>query len=45
MTKLICKVCKRIICEDIDRIKDTKWIQCSCGREPFLNPNYEGKDD
>jgi len=39
-----CKECKKIICEDIERIKDVKWLVCSCGREPFLNPAYEGAE-
>lgn len=39
-------VCKKIICEDIERIKDVKWLSCPyCNREPFLNPYFEEKDD
>ena len=31
-----------IICEDINKIKDLKYISCpNCNREPFLNPYYE----
>lgn len=45
MTQLVCKVCQMIVCEDIDRIKDVKEIQCpNCGRI-FLNPFWEGKDE
>jgi rubredoxin len=41
MTKMQCKVCKCIITEDIDRVKDVKAIQCPvCGRI-FENPYYE----
>lgn len=41
MTAMACKVCKCIITEDIDRIKNVKRIQCpTCGRE-FDNPYYE----
>jgi hypothetical protein len=44
MKQLQCKFCNTIICEDIERIKDVKWITCpNCDREPFLNPYYDEK--
>lgn len=46
MTQMVCKVCKKIICEDINKIIDVKWISCPyCNREPFLNPYFEEKND
>jgi hypothetical protein len=44
--EMLCKICKMIICEDTDKIKDIKWIQCpNCDRESFLNPYYNGRDE
>jgi 4-hydroxy-3-methylbut-2-en-1-yl diphosphate synthase IspG/GcpE len=46
MVVMQCKICKAIICEDVARIKDIKWISCpSCYREPFLNPYFEEKEE
>ena len=43
MTQMACKVCKCIITENIERIKDIKTIQCpTCGRI-FDNPYYDGE--
>jgi hypothetical protein len=43
---MICKVCRMVICEDIDKIKDIKYIKCpNCNREPFLNPYFENGRD
>jgi len=44
--EMLCKICKMIICEDINRIKDIKYVQCpNCNREPFLNPYFENGDN
>lgn len=46
MTQLKCKVCKKVIVEDTDRIdRRQKFISCPyCGRTDIPNPYYEGED-
>lgn len=43
-TELTCKICRKIICEDIERIKDVYWIICPYYSHQAENPVYEGEN-